>query len=143
MTTTDPYQDGQQLAALFARFEHVLKRTGYLKGRRHAEADWKGFAAALGEEFFLEVINRKMAEVLINEPPRTLMAEGLRWEPERPEKLITVEELFVKGVCKVRNSYVHGEKFVAGDRTFERDAQLVREALAILKLAEPRLGTES
>jgi hypothetical protein len=31
MSNSDPYRDGQKLAALFGRFEHVLKRTGFLK----------------------------------------------------------------------------------------------------------------
>jgi hypothetical protein len=70
------------------------------------------------------------------------MADGLRWEPEWPDRLTNVEDLFVKGVCRVRNSYVHGEKFIGGDRSLERDARLVREALAILQLAEPKLGTD-
>jgi hypothetical protein len=141
MTESTPYEDGQRLAALFGHFEHVLKRTGFLKGRRHAEADWTRFAASLGEAFFGEVRQRGIAETLVLEPPRTLMADGLRWEPEWPDALEGVVELFVKGVCKARNSYVHGEKFVSSDRTFERDARLVREALLVLELAEPKLRT--
>jgi hypothetical protein len=119
-----------------------LKRTGFLKGRRHAEANWEKFTRALGEPFFAEVRQAGIAEILIQEPPRTLMADGLRWEPERPEPLTNVLDLFVKGVCKVRNSYVHGEKFVGGDRDFQRDAQLVREALSVLELARSRLLAE-
>jgi hypothetical protein len=87
----------------------------------------------------VEVAKQKIAEVLVQEPPRTLMADGLRWEPETPDPLVNVEELFIKGVCKVRNSYVHGEEFIGGDRSFDRDARLVRDALAVLRLAEPRL----
>jgi hypothetical protein len=143
MCASDPFMDGEQLAALFRHFEHVLKRTGFLKARRRAEADWSRFAASLGEAFFEEVQRGGIAQMLIQEPPRTLMADGLRWEPEWPEPLRNVEDLFVKGVCKVRNSYVHGEKFVGGDRTFERDARLVGEALRVLELAKPRLGSST
>jgi hypothetical protein len=143
MTERSPYDDGQRLAALFGHFEHVLKRTGFLKGRRHAEADWTSFAASLGEAFLAEVRQRGIADTLIHEPPRTLMADGLRWEPELPDPIENVVELFVRGVCKVRNSYVHGEKFVGGDRSIERDATLVHEALLILELAQPKLRTVS
>lgn len=135
------YEDGRRLAALFGRFEHVLKRTGFLKGRRHAEADWRRFAVSLGDTFFAEVRHRGIAKMLIQEPPRTLMANGLKWEPEWPDPLENVADLFVKGVCKVRNSYVHGEKFVGGDRDFKRDARLVREALAVLELAQSKLDS--
>lgn len=141
MTEHNPHDDGQRLAALFGHFEHVLKRTGFLKGRRHAEADWTRFGNSLGEAFLVEVRQRGIADTLIQEPPRTLMADGLRWEPERPAPIETVVQLFVKGVCNVRNSYVHGEKFVGGDRSVERDAALVREALLILELAQPKLRT--
>ena len=100
-----------------------MKRTGFLKERRDAQADWARFAASLGKSFFIEVSERGTADTLIREPPRTLMADGLTWKPNRPKPLTGIVDLFVKGVCKVRNSYVHGEKFVGGDRTFERDAQ--------------------
>ena len=65
------------------------------------------------------------------------MRDGLTWMPEKPEPLRNVEELFVQGVCRVRNSYLHGEKFVGGPdaKQWERDSKLVREALAVLSEA--------
>jgi hypothetical protein len=39
----------------FARFEEALKRVGYLKNTRAAQADWDAFARDLAPEFFDEV----------------------------------------------------------------------------------------
>lgn len=65
------------------------------------------------------------------------MADGLAWQPEKPAPLRNVTELFVQGVCRVRNSYLHGEKFVgSGDPgQWKRDTTLIEEAFAVLTLA--------
>jgi hypothetical protein len=132
----NPYADARDLGDLFGRFEHALKRTGHLKkGRKDAQADWSSFANALGDGFFEEVISSGIADTLVNDPPRKLMAD-LSWQPAQAPQLTTVEELFVQGVCRVRNSYVHHEKFVTDGEQRERDAKLVHEALAVLQAAE-------
>jgi len=57
----------------------------------------------------------------------------LQWAPETPFPLTNVHELIVQGVCRVRNSYLHGEKFRGGpDGQWERDVTLIREAHAVL-----------
>ena len=38
----------------------------------------------------------------------------MEWAPANPEPLTNVAQLIVNGVCRVRNSYIHGEKFVGG-----------------------------
>lgn len=133
----NPYDDARRLEELYRRFEHALKRSGHLKkGRPDAQADWGSFAKKLGEEFFEEVASTGAANTLLNDPPRKLMAEDLNWRRKRAN-LTNVVELFVQGVCQVRHSYVHGEKFVS-DGNYERDAALVHEALHILLLAETK-----
>jgi hypothetical protein len=136
---TDPYVVGVELAKLFARFEHALKRSGYLQNKPIAQADWNKFSRRLGKEFFEHIENSKQAETLLREPPRKLMRQGLKWKPQNPEPLNDVIELFEQGVCRVRNSYVHGEKFVGGEGTWDRDVKLVTEALFVLREAQSRL----
>jgi len=134
----DPYVDARELAHLFGRFEYALKRSGHLKkGRKDAQADWESFANAIGEPFFAEVVSDRVADTLINEPPRKLMAD-LSWQPEQSSPLTDVLQLFVQGVCRVRNSYIHHEKFVSEGDQWERDAVLVHEALAVLRRAETK-----
>lgn len=120
--------------------EFALKRSGYLKaGREDAQADWEAYAKELGSAFFDKVVADGIAKTLITEPPRKLLAEELQWEPVKPEPLKNVSELIVKGMCRVRNSYVHGEKFVSAGQ-WQRDAQLVRDALAVLVAAAEFAG---
>jgi len=135
-------QAARNFAELFSRFEYALKRSGHLaKGREHAEADWGSFAKELGPDFYRAVVDSGVAPTLINDPPRKLLRDDLAWGPRRPAPIRNVEELFAIGVCRVRNSYVHGEKFVGGpDRQWERDAILVNEALQVLQLALSQTG---
>ena len=67
------------------------------------------------------------------------MADGLTWQPAE-SNLSDVVALFVRGVCRVRNSYMHGEKFTGGPdgSQWERDAMLLSDALAVLELAGER-----
>lgn len=122
----------------YRRFEHALKRAGFLdENRKRASANWVEFANALGEDFFTEVRDSGAAATLIAEPPRVLMRDSMRFEPDAPAPITDVVELFTRGVCQVRHNYIHGEKFVDEARA-ERDAALVREALAVLECAAAR-----
>jgi hypothetical protein len=103
-----------EFAQLFGRFEFALKRCGFLINRDVAMADWGAFATSLGSDFFDYVVDASLAPNLLREPPRRLMKDGLTWMPEQPAPLETVEQLFVQGVSRVRNSLLHGEKFVGG-----------------------------
>lgn len=136
---TDPYRDAEEFAALFRKTEHDLKRSGFLRDTDHAQADWNKFARELGLPFFEEIRASGRADTLLGEPPRKLMREGLEWLPLNPRPLANVVELFEQGVCRVRNSFVHGEKFVSGQEgQWERDATLVAEASFVLKQAKER-----
>ena len=137
----DPYEAARELAALFGRYEHALKRSNFLQNRPVAQANWEKFARELGPSFFEHVKDSNLAPTLLSDPPRRLMKEGLKWGPEHPVPLNDVVKLFIQGVCRVRNSFVHGEKFVGRERQWERDAKLVSEALVILREAQDRVPT--
>lgn len=135
MSSDNAYKTGQEFIELFGRIEYALKRGGHLvPGKKRAEANWRSFARELGPNFFEEVVRRGIADTLINDPPRQLMSEGLSWERRTPAVLRNVDELFAEGVCRVRNSLFHGEKFVGGPAQWERDSKLVAESLEVLKL---------
>ncbi|HTN62103.1 MAG TPA: hypothetical protein VL147_11180 [Devosia sp.] len=114
-----------------------MKRSGYLrKNKGVAEADWDLFAKDLGQSFFELVQAKGIAKTLIGHPPRLLMAETMEWSPEEPKPLTTVAQLIVNGVCRVRNSYIQGEKFTGGSEgQWDRDGRLVEEAHEVLRAA--------
>ena len=132
----DPYKLAASFAKSFGEAEYALKRSSHLRENKDvAEADWNSFARDLGPDFFAEVVERAIAKTLINEPPRRLM-KNLRWAPKVPIPLANAQELIVQGVCRVRNSYLHGEKFTGGpDGQWARDLTLIREAHAVLEAA--------
>ncbi|WP_234180395.1 hypothetical protein [Sphingopyxis sp. NFH-91] len=132
----DPYKLAASFARSFGETEYALKRSSHLRENKDvAEADWDSFARDLGPDFFATVVDRGIAKTLISEPPRRLM-KNLQWAPEVPIPLANVQELIVQGVCRVRNSYLHGEKFTGGpDGQWTRDLTLIKEAHAVLDAA--------
>lgn len=137
MGEDNPQSVAREFVELFGRIEYALKRSGQLvPNADHAQADWTAYAKSLGAKFYNEVAASGIADTLINRPPRKLMREGLEWSRGTSAPLENVHQLMIEGVCRVRNSYIHGEKFVGGpDGQWNRDAKLVREALEVLKLA--------
>jgi hypothetical protein len=134
--TTDQHDLARAFTRTFAHVEYSLKRSGYLRPKRDvAEADWDAFARDLGPAFFKAMVDKGIAKTLIGEPPRRLLAD-LQWSPEIPIPLTNVHGLIIEGVCRVRNSYHHGEKFVGGpEGQYDRDRVLVAEAHAVLEEA--------
>ncbi len=133
---TNPYRAAAAFATDFGQMEYALKRSEFLqKGKDVAELNWHLFASSLGNTFFEEVVASGVAKTLIGHPPRRLLAD-LQWAPSDPPPLTNVTQLIVNGVCRVRNSYLHGEKFVGGPAgQWERDTTLVLEAHAVLRRA--------
>ena len=105
----NPYQLGVEFASEFGRFEYAMKRAGLLLNKQVAEADWKGLAKILGEEFFHAIVSDHVASTLITRPPRKLMSD-LSWAPETPTSLRFEELLFkafagsATATCTARNS---------------------------------------
>ncbi|MBZ9605049.1 hypothetical protein [Phyllobacterium chamaecytisi] len=132
----NPYLAADAFVKDFRQMEYAMKRSGF--GRQDktiAEADWDSFAQHLGSKFFEYVIASGLAKTLIGQPPRRLLND-MTWAPPNPSPLANVAQLIVNGVCRVRNSYIHGEKFTGGpDGQWERDVTLVLEAHAVLQEA--------
>lgn len=133
---TNPYLAADAFVADFRQTEYALKRSNHKRqGTSVAEADWDSFANELGKPFFDHVVAAQIAKTLIGEPPRRLMAD-MAWSPENPAPLSNVNELIVQGVCRVRNSYIHGEKFTGGpEGQWDRDLKLISEAHEVLREA--------
>jgi hypothetical protein len=132
----NPYDAAEAFITDFRAMEYALKRSGYLrKGKEIAEADWDLFASKLGRPFFEHVIAAGIAKTLVGQPPRRLLA-NMEWSPPSPPPLTNVTQLIINGVCRVRNSYIHGEKFTGGpEGQWDRDTILIAEAHAVLKAA--------
>ncbi|RUV40611.1 MAG: hypothetical protein EOQ55_28625 [Mesorhizobium sp.] len=141
---SNPHKLAEAFVADFRRMEYALKRSGYIRNnRKDAQADWGSFAHALGKKFFDQVVADGIAKTLIGHPPRQLLAD-LHWSPQSPAPLANVAELIVNGVCRVRNSYIHGEKFTGGpEGQWERDALLIHEAHAVLNRAAVQAASPS
>jgi hypothetical protein len=131
--------DAESFSARFRHFDHVLKRTEYLDRRQErASVNWRSFGESLGEAFLTEVRDSGIAPNLLQEPPRVLGRGGLTFEPQRQSPIASVGDLFVRGVCQVRNKYFHGEKLLGDPAVDQRDLSLIREADAVLNLAASR-----
>jgi hypothetical protein len=140
----NPHEHAFAFASDFLAMEYALKRSGFIrKNKKAAEADWNLFSTKLGPDFFRLVVEKEIAVTLIGNPPRLLLAD-MGWSPPATVPLSNVTQLIVNGVCRVRNSYVHGEKFTGGpDGQWERDGVLISEAHEVLKLAMIFIGKES
>ena len=111
-----PHKAADEFAAEFRHAEYALKRSPYRRRNKEvAEADWDLFASDLGPLFFEHVVIAGIAKTLIAEPPRRLLST-MEWSPAEPQPLTNVAQLIVNGVCRVRNSYIHGEKFTGGPK---------------------------
>jgi hypothetical protein len=120
-------------AALFARVEHTLRRNGYArKDRSRSVVDWALFAKELGQTFFDTIRTGRKAKTLIGEPPR-IYHRDKGFLPEVQIPIADVVELFLRGVCQVRNNIVHGEKYVEDGS--KRDDDLVQGANFVLEQA--------
>ena len=78
------------------------------------------------------------AVTLVAEPPR-IYYRGRGMLPEVQEPITDAVQLFVRGVCQVRNNIVHGEKYV--ELATPRDDALVKEANWVLEQAVARHPT--
>lgn len=132
----DPNEAAQVFLHDFMRTEYALKRSGYLrKNKEIAEADWECYAKNLGGHFFNHIVENGFAKTLIGHPPRRLLAK-LNWAPKDPNPIENVHQLIINGVCRIRNNYIHGEKFTGGpEGQWERDTLLVAEAQSVLNEA--------
>jgi hypothetical protein len=124
-------------AATFARFEHALKQSGYLKHTKpgtSAEAGWDGFANDLGEDFLTLCRDLPETATLLQHPPRLLKVdrdESVSWK--KPRAIVTVRDLF-QVARDVRNNLFHGERQVHSDR----DGELINAAQFLLDNAWDR-----
>jgi hypothetical protein len=139
----NPDNAADAFGKFFKDTEYALKRSGYQrKERQVAEVDWQLFATRLGTAFFSHIVEKEIAKTLIGHPPRKLL-DNMQWSTPSPLPLTNVNNLVEHGVCRVRNSYIHGEKFRGGpEGQWERDLMLIKEAHAVLKEAMKWLSLE-
>jgi hypothetical protein len=118
----------------FARFEFALKRAGYMRNSKAAEADWDTFADALGAPFLEEVRKAECADELLRQAPGKPMRDGEKVDWQNAKPVADVRALFL-GVRQARNNLFHGEKYIGDGTKDSRDRQLLTGGLAVLELA--------
>jgi hypothetical protein len=120
--------------------EHAMKRCDFCADHKDiAEADRDKLSKALGEKFFEEGAGSGEAPTLLARRPRKLKRQPSAWQPAEALPVTNAKELFVKGICQVRNNLFHGEKFRGSPESRERDAALVAESEWVLKLVREKL----
>ena len=130
--------DPMAFRLLMERADNALQNRGMIMpGRGAAMANWLLFSTSLGGQFFDTMRLASATETLINEPPRKrINRHGVaQWgDPVAP--LTSVEHLFMRGVCQVRNNIVHGNKLDLN----ARDRKLVAGAHFVLEAAVSETG---
>lgn len=116
--------------------EYALKAAGFLKNaQRHAEADWKRFAAEIEVRLAAvkEVKLQGAIDFLLKEPPKKQVNINnvLGWETT-PPGAANQTELLLRYVCRVRNNLFHGGKFNGRWFQPERSGKLISASLVIL-----------
>jgi hypothetical protein len=99
---------------LFSKFEYALKMSGFHNGNGNAKADWRGFAAAIENDFDKNSSEAlaKGAEYILKCPPKKqVVSDGsLEWSSTPPDSTSEVG-LLLQYVCRVRNNLFHGGKY--------------------------------
>lgn len=133
ITTSSDRQLAWSFFVLFARAEYALKRSGFLKKKSIAEADWGAFA----REIRVVPSPATIAAAYLREhPPRRQeqVDRVLRWsDPIQPGDGEHELEFVCRCICTVRNNLFHGGKFQDGPISEPtRDHDLLRFASEVV-----------
>lgn len=124
--------DKRDLFAAYARFEHSLKETGFLRGKdgERANADWLRFSREKElSDIFAHLSDDADVSALINDPPNVQIIDGgtVRWQETLDRPISSSHNLLIS-VKTVRDNLFHGGK--SGENT--RDDALCRAAIKVL-----------
>ena len=129
-----------QFFIVFSRFEYALKRSGFLRPKEPAEADWEGYAkglrgkfAAVGKPAFQDA-----CEYLKREPPRKQIIDhgALGWKNTVQGEEESEECYLLRLVRTVRNNLFHGGKYpvpVGPVLDATRNRHLIESCLTVLQ----------
>ena len=122
--------------AVFSRFEHALKASGYVVPDRHGNAlvDWNRFIKA-AEPWFNPPAQGVASAVdyLVKAPPYGLVFkhQNLTWELRKYPQNTPVSMLVLEAVKTVRNNIFHGGKHMPHSPP-GRDEQLIQACVDVL-----------
>lgn len=124
-----------QFFAVFQRFEFALKKhSKFLMHKEEgsdARANWEEFGNTLGDEFFKRIRKEKLAETLIDDPPKKeIVVANFKCDFLAQSSPTRSSELFTT-ICRVRNNLFHGGKPVIDSRS----ETLIKESLVVLNEA--------
>ncbi len=123
--------------AVFSRFEHALKATGYWKKDKHGNVtpDWKGFSSFAHAWFDVtpDGVHHAIVYLLGLPPHRQIVKHGtLDWEVQTFNAEDSPAVAVLEAVKIVRNNLFHGGKHTPHSPP-GRDEKLVRSALCMLR----------
>lgn len=122
---------------VFSRFEFALKRSGFLRNSKRAEADWNTYADSLRGKF-KSVDDSKFTDAvvfIISTPPcrQVVSGSGIDWEGTPPGDGEHREKYVLRLVRVVRNNLFHGGKYPVGPvEDVGRNSELIEASLDVL-----------
>lgn len=118
--------------AVFSRFEHALKLTGYLREGELACPAWRRFSSEMIGKLS-PVPSKKLKDAIqfLNESPPQKQLQSLEWTKNSfPKECIDCDSKAIIAATGVRNNLFHGGKYKRTDP--ERDTKLIISALAVV-----------
>ncbi len=133
-----PRRLASDFLGVFSGAEFALKHAGFARGdKTGAHPDWDAYAKAISPKFsrLKRRDFRKSVVYLLSHPPRKqVVVKGhITWRDSPPPSKLSEAEQVLLLVRRVRNNLFHGGKFLPRDVTPERDRDLVRHSLTVLK----------
>jgi hypothetical protein len=124
----------------FSAFEYALKREGFLRAGRsaNAEPDWTAFGKSLRGRFgeiASEDFHKSVDALIALAPRRQVVRHGeLRWEPVARQAEQSDEEHVLHLLKTARNNLFHGGKYPDGPvDEVARNSSVLQAALRVLE----------
>jgi hypothetical protein len=122
----------------FSRAEYALKAAGYNNGDGPAEANWSRFARSIEDRVAAPPIGDTSDAIsfLLSEPPKKqYLSNGLlEWWEVPANTGPKADDLFLY-IRRIRNNLFHGGKFNVHWFAPERNEQLMKAGLCVLRWA--------
>lgn len=119
---------------VFSKFEHALKKNGYLKNDTKAKPCWISFAKTMPGDFFEKSKNCDTSELFNNPPRQQIVKLGILDFQESGNPISNTQQIF-EAICIVRNNLFHGGKYSAPVSEPSRNELLLRACMCILDSA--------
>jgi hypothetical protein len=125
-----------ELFRMFSRFEYALKATGFHNGDGDAKPNWRDFALSIETQLqnpHSTELQEAIEYLLRHAPKKQMIKNGIfEWSDAKPDTNSRAD-LILQYIRRIRNNLFHGGKFNQHWFDPERDKELLRHSLIILK----------